>query len=120
MNARTAEANPLDEAYIDWLTRVTHRARVPQDSRDLMEMSFFAGVALSFNVAEVYGVETVLAALKAHIVRLQAMGERYPSPVRDWREQLHKRIDAKALDARVYITWKAREIRRELGLPERP
>jgi hypothetical protein len=116
----TTGTNPLDEAYIDWLTRVTHRARVPQDSRDLMEMSFFAGVALSFNVAEVYGVEIVLSALKAHIVRLQAMGERYPAPIRDWRERLHKRIDDKALEAHVYITWKAREIRRQLGLPERP
>jgi hypothetical protein len=85
-----------------------------------MEMSFFAGVALSFNVAEVHGVETVLAALKTHIVRLQGMGERYPSPTRDWRERLHQRIDRKAMEAHVYITWKAREIRRQLGLPERP
>jgi hypothetical protein len=121
VNPQALEANALDEAYIDWHTRVTHRTQPRQDQRDLMEMSFFAGAALAFGVAETHGVETVMTAIKAHVVRLHAMSERYPSPEPPgWRERLHKRIDDRAREAHVYITWKAREIRRELGLPERP
>jgi hypothetical protein len=116
MNARALEPNPLDEAFIDWLTRVTHRTEPRQDQRDLMEMSFFAGAALAFGAAETHGVETVMVAIKAHIVRLQVMGERYPAPPSSWRTRMHADIDRLALEAHVQIKCKARAARRELGL----
>lgn len=56
-------------------------------------------------------------------VRLTSAGDPevrgLPQPP-DWRKRLHAMIDRKAMEAQVFIVWKARQYRRELGLPERP
>jgi hypothetical protein len=114
-------ANPLDEIFIDWLTRVCPSAhQLGDDQRDLMEMTFYAGAALSFGCAEQHGAEVVLDGIRAHVVRLEHMSRRAAVQRHDWRAGLHKRIDRMAMEAHVGINLRARQIRLELGLPERP
>jgi hypothetical protein len=119
MNARTLDPNPLDEAFIDWLTRVSPDAhQLPATQRDLMEMTFFAGAALSFGVAEQHGAEAVMSAIKLHTVRLQGISARaMVGQTREaWRERLHADIDRMALEAHVDLKCRARAARRDLGL----